>query len=46
VADLITVLLSRSGDADDEEYRAALHGQVAEQATTNLGTVRVLRART
>jgi len=30
VADLITVLLSRSGDADDEAYRAVLHGQVAE----------------
>jgi cyanophycin synthetase len=30
VADLITVLLSRSGDADDEAYRAALHGHVSE----------------
>jgi len=30
VADLITVLLSRSGDADDEAYRAVLHTQVAE----------------
>jgi cyanophycin synthetase len=30
VADLITVLLSRSGDADDEAYRAVLHGHAAE----------------
>jgi hypothetical protein len=36
VADLITVLLSRSGDTDDEAYRAVLHDQVA---ITNRGTV-------
>jgi cyanophycin synthetase len=30
VADLINVLLSRSGDADDEAYRVALHGYAAE----------------
>jgi cyanophycin synthetase len=30
VADLINVLLSRSGDADDEAYRVALHGFAAE----------------
>jgi cyanophycin synthetase len=30
VADLISVLLSRSGDADDEAYRAVLHGYVSE----------------
>jgi cyanophycin synthetase len=30
VADLINVLLSRSGDADDEAYRAVLHDQVAK----------------
>jgi cyanophycin synthetase len=30
VADLINVLLSRSGDADDETYRADLHRYAAE----------------
>jgi cyanophycin synthetase len=30
VADLINVLLSRSGDTDDEAYRAALHGYAGE----------------
>ena len=30
VADLINVLLSRSGDADDEAYRAVLHRYAAE----------------
>jgi cyanophycin synthetase len=30
VADLINVLLSRSGEADDEAYRAVLHGYTAE----------------
>ena len=30
VADLINVLLSRSGDADDEAYRTALHGYADE----------------
>jgi cyanophycin synthetase len=30
VAGLINVLLARSGDADDEAYRVALHGQAAE----------------
>jgi cyanophycin synthetase len=30
VADLITVLLSRSGDADDQAYRAVLHGHAQE----------------
>jgi len=30
VADLITVLLSRSGEADDEAYRAVLHDHASE----------------
>ena len=30
VADLINVLLARSGDADDEAYRAVLHGYAGE----------------
>jgi cyanophycin synthetase len=30
VADLIEVLLSRSGDADDEAYRVALHVHAGE----------------
>jgi cyanophycin synthetase len=30
VADLINVLLSRSGDPDDQAYRAVLHGYAQE----------------
>jgi hypothetical protein len=30
VADLINVLLARSGDADDEAYRAVLHRYAEE----------------